>query len=449
MFCSDKINAYRKHLASRIPETLLHELWKRQSFHTHELYDVHGAPIDILHMGQHNMHEGPDFLAGSMRYKGKIWHGAIEMHVKASDWMRHGHQYDPNYHQVMLHVVYENDEEIVGHDGNPIPCLELQPYLNDMLLRRLSKQTSLNHQLPCHFFLDKIMSQLVYPQPDWLWEWLEVVYEERLRAKSIKCLEVLTGGHFDWHKIGMAELLFSLMGPSNKEVAQAFVAHLHFDVLQKLKTNIHDLLAYLLGTAGFIRLDSQEAYAIKLAQQHAFILKKFGLPTPSKFNWHFKGVRPSNFPSLRMIQWAYLLYEHPNLVQEILHAKNKKELNKLFEIHPDRYWYSHYIAGQESKQHSMKIGSATIFRLVINSVVPLQLAHQYSYQKAGDYARTLALLQQLPAETNALVRAWKKLGIKARHAADSQALIHLSKHYCKPKKCLSCTIGLQCLAGKD
>lgn len=62
--------------------------------------------------------------------------------------------------------------------------------------------------------------------------------------------------------------------------------------------------------------------------------------------------------------------------------------------------------------------------------------------------RAIALLEKLPAENNAIVNGWEKLGQKIDTAYDSQAFIHLKKNYCDDKKCLRCRIGHKVLSAK-
>jgi hypothetical protein len=55
--------------------------------------------------------------------------------------------------------------------------------------------------------------------------------------------------------------------------------------------------------------------------------------------------------------------------------------------------------------------------------------------------KALAWLMALPGERNSVTQGWAKLGVGCRHAADSQALLELKKHYCDQKNCLQCAIG--------
>ncbi len=51
------------------------------------------------------------------------------------------------------------------------------------------------------------------------------------------------------------------------------------------------------------------------------------------------------------------------------------------------------------------------------------------------------MLKKLPAEQNSIIQKWKKQGIKAQNAGETQALLQIYKNYCTDKKCFRCKIG--------
>src|SRR5699024_9600487 len=86
-----------------------------------------GKKILLINSGKHNEHEsGPDFFNAKLKIAEQLWAGNVEIHIKASDWYAHGHETDPAYDNVILHVVWENDTEIFRKDNSPIPTLELK-----------------------------------------------------------------------------------------------------------------------------------------------------------------------------------------------------------------------------------------------------------------------------------------------------------------------------------
>jgi hypothetical protein len=50
-------------------------------------------------------------------------------------------------------------------------------------------------------------------------------------------------------------------------------------------------------------------------------------------------------------------------------------------------------------------------------------------------------LQSIKAEQNKITRAWENVGVTAKDAAQSQALLQLFNEYCSTKNCLNCAVG--------
>jgi len=62
--------------------------------------------------------------------------------------------------------------------------------------------------------------------------------------------------------------------------------------------------------------------------------------------------------------------------------------------------------------------------------------------------RAERLQEELMPENNRITRTWEAVGIKAQNAADSQALIQLTREYCEKKKCLFCRFGYEFMKGR-
>src|SRR5688572_30557842 len=107
-------------------EVFLAYVWKFQYFDKTKLTGSGGESIAVLRTGVQNFNAGPDFLNASIRVGDLIWAGAVELHVKASDWQKHRHTTDLKYDQVILHVVWEDDATVTRTNGSGIPVLELK-----------------------------------------------------------------------------------------------------------------------------------------------------------------------------------------------------------------------------------------------------------------------------------------------------------------------------------
>lgn len=98
-------------------EELLHFIWKFRLFRPFSLCTTANLPLKILHPGEHNLHAGPDFTNGRIVIDNTEWAGTIEIHRLASEWNRHGHHLDKAYNNVILHVVYQFDQEVYNAAG--------------------------------------------------------------------------------------------------------------------------------------------------------------------------------------------------------------------------------------------------------------------------------------------------------------------------------------------
>ena len=88
-------------------EDFLHYVWKFQKFPYKDLTTSQGDALEVIHVGFHNQHHGPDFKEAQLMVGDLKWIGSVEMHLKSSDWYRHNHQQDQNYDTVILHVVWD------------------------------------------------------------------------------------------------------------------------------------------------------------------------------------------------------------------------------------------------------------------------------------------------------------------------------------------------------
>ena len=81
-------------------ENFLHYLWRTRRFDLSQMATTDGEPLEILDFGEYNTHSGPDFLNARVRISNMVWAGNVEMHLKSSDWLQHGHQHDDAYNKI-------------------------------------------------------------------------------------------------------------------------------------------------------------------------------------------------------------------------------------------------------------------------------------------------------------------------------------------------------------
>lgn len=108
-----------------------------------------GENLKIIHQGFLNKNSGPDFNNAKIQIGETGWAGNVEIHIKSSDWLKHNHQTDASYENVILHVVYENDVEIKRIDGSVLPVLELKSRISDALIQKYEHLFLTLTDFPC------------------------------------------------------------------------------------------------------------------------------------------------------------------------------------------------------------------------------------------------------------------------------------------------------------
>ena len=160
-------------------EEFLHFLWQYKLFDVNNLRSELNETIQIVKAGIRNTNAGPDFLNAQLKINDQLWVGNIEIHINSSDWIKHKHQNDKAYDNVILHVVYNNDKSITDKDGNTIPTLELKDLINSGLI---AKHKNLVCQPESEIACGK---QIATIDTFTINTWLNRLAIERLERKSI------------------------------------------------------------------------------------------------------------------------------------------------------------------------------------------------------------------------------------------------------------------------
>ena len=97
------------------PERLLQAIWQHQRLNRDRLQTIDGRPVRVLHPGFHNLEGGPDFRAAVVQVgDDSPRSGDIEVDLRANGWHAHGHDRNPAFANVLLHVIWEGDKQAAG-----------------------------------------------------------------------------------------------------------------------------------------------------------------------------------------------------------------------------------------------------------------------------------------------------------------------------------------------
>jgi len=156
------------------------------------------------------------------------------------------------------------------------------------------------------------------------------------------------------------------------------------------------------------------------------------------------GLRPHNFPTIRLSQIANLYGLNHNLFDNLINANSVTKMASILKVSASDYWKSHFTFGKESKVSSKTITKNLIDLLIINTVIPLKFCYAKKHGKEIN-DELIGLVLTLKPEKNYIITGFDKIGEKTVNALESQSKIQLYNCYCTKNECLKCFIGVKLL----
>lgn len=417
-------------------ESFLHYLWQFQYFDKKELVTTTGEPITILNQGILNTDAGPDFSQVKIKIDAIDWVGSVEIHIQSSGWYEHKHQEDAAYENVVLHVVWEENKPVQRKDGTRLPTLELKDRADKAFLKSYQKLVSNIAVIPCQSAFENVNAVTRHSM-------IDKAAMIRLEEKSKQVLKLLETNQGDWEETAYQLLAAGFGFKVNKDPFLQLAKALPYKLVRKHRTKVEQVEALLFGQAGFLMAKTKDEYLTQLYNEFEFLSKKYSLAQtqlhPSQ--WKFLRLRPANFPSLRIAQFAGLLSVKENIFSALLEMENYKDLESLFRVQTTHYWKDHYRFNKRVQGVIPEMGADSREVLLINTVIPILIAYGQSRDDWSYVDRAVEFLQQIPAEKNKIIRTWQQLNCVATNAFETQGLIELYNNYCQRRACLNCTIG--------
>lgn len=404
-----------------------------------------GRVAEVVQPGVLNHSSGPDFSFARMRVDGKVWAGDVEMHRRASDWFRHGHDGDSGYDAVILHVVCEDDGMVCKKNGeHPAQVVMRVPEVFGQVLEALCAEGE--PYLRCGLakgFLGGLQGVL---RDSWIEALLTMRYSRR--AEGVKAL--LDRLHGNWRQTAFAVLARSLGFGVNGEAMEALAASVPLSVLERHSGNLFQLEALLMGRAGLLPEKGDEApddYCRRLVAEYGFLGRKYGLEPLCELGWKLRRVRPANMPQRRVALLAAFCAGGFTLLDDLLGCDGGvKGVMGLLRRGVSDYWQGHYgfgrVTGGAKGALSGGLTGSSRELVCINGVVTLLYAYGLYEKREELCAMAEELLGELKAEATADTRMWREQGFEVRCAADSQALHFLYGEYCSANRCAECRWGL-------
>lgn len=418
-------------------EDFLYHIWKYQKFNSEGLITSAGDTINIVHPGFQNELSGPDFFNAKIQIGEQLWAGNVEMHLRSSDWYFHRHEEDPNYDNVILHVVWDHDVEIFRKNDSIIPTLELKDRIEKGILEAYEKLLLKDHlKINCENDFRNFSDFQVQ-------HWLERLYFERLEGKSKLILQLLAETGNNWEAVLFAILFKSFGLNVNSESFLNIARSIDFKIIQKISNSQFSMEALLLGQAGLIK--HEDKYSLELMKEYEFLRNKYSLDNKYLESPQFFRLRPDNFPTIRLAQLAALYAKKKSIFYDLIEANTVRDLKNLFDLEISEYWRTHYNFGKTHTRRNKKLSSNFIDLLLINCIIPIK--HCYSGFIGEENEQYIQeLISGIKLEKNSIIQIFNELRPKtANNAMDSQALLQLKNEYCDLNKCLQCELGASLL----
>ena len=413
-------------------EAYLHYLFKTKQLGDRFLTTNH-EKVKILNFGKHNHNSGPDFIECKIQIDDKIWAGQIEFHIKSSDWLKHKHQYDENYKNVILHIVFEHDIDI--QSGQMIlPTVEIKELINQNHYKRYQNYISSKNWIACQNDLHKIDDFIIYQQK-------EKALLNRLERKSNLIIELINLFKGDKQKVFFIQLFKAFGTKVNQQPFEKLGELFDWRIPAKLNYDSLKIQAYLFGLAGFLDQDTGDDIFLNLKKEFKFIRQKFDLKKMSIKEWRFSTMRPANFPTVRLAQLSQLMVNQ-NLLSNIHQPKSFKNQ---FNIQLNDYWKTHYNFGKKGKKTTPNLTQSFIDLILINVYIPYVFSLARLEDNETQKLSSFDLLECIKPENNGIINRWKKLNVKVESAFDTQALIEQKNEFCSKHQCLNCKIGYKLL----
>lgn len=417
-------------------EKLLQYIWNFHLLSRFDFQDTENNSLEIIDFGKWNHDSGPDFSMAKMKTKNLVLVGNIEIHLKSSDWIFHQHSKNSGYSNVILHVVYLHDCEIEELQKRNIPTLELKDYVIPELFSKYEQLMNENTFIPC----GKLLSAEKIPV-----NFAETSLLQKLIEKSLE-IEIQLSHHKNDYEVVLFHQLAYVFGLKvNADIFRNIAESIDFSVIRKIRNNKVQLKALFYGKAGWLSEETSDSQMKIWKKEYDFLVHKYQI-SDVVFSPKFLRLRPANFPTLRLSQFADVLHAHPSLFSEIIGAENIHEMRQIFhDTQADEYWNNRFSFGKTSESVYPKVLTDSFIDLIlINAVLPVKFAYlKKNSEEVAD--ETIDFYREIPPEKNSVTERWKSLGVALPSALETQAFLYHYKNFCLPKKCLNCSIGLQIL----
>ena len=415
---------------ARVPEAAIQDAWVRGLFSAGGLRTTDGEPVRVLDRGRLNRDSGPDVAGARVEVGGLVWAGDVEVHRTSAEWESHGHDRDPAYDRVVLHVVLAADRRtgtLRRSDGSALPELVLLPHL-DRSLRSLLRA----------FYVEPREAPNCAPRwpdvdADTKRAWVRTLGAERLRGRA-RALGEAYGRRPDLDRLLVGRVFRALGYAPNADAMEELARRFLLAAPPATEAEVRDRLWALSG----------------LAEGDLFAAPPDAAPPPDAGGavpggaamrpeaWR-RGGRPANAPRVRIAQAAALLGRGGLLRDEPV-ARLAEGLARGLDGALD-------LVRPAPAESAARLGAERARTVWVDAVLPVLLLDAEQRESPAAEDAVLRALDALPAASDRVVRRFRDAGFRATGALESQGLHQLARSYCDEGRCARCAVGLALYPG--
>ena len=448
-------------------ERLVQAIWQHQRVRRSELKTTEGKSVRVLHPGFASLEGGPDFRGAVLQIGDKApFSGDVEVDLRAAGWRAHGHDRNPNFKNVLLHVVWEDDDRVhaPAHSNDstanqqrfhstilPLknvldaPLAELSLSLENESLRSLPENLRGKCCAPLRELGEIEVARLLNHAGQVRFE--NKAAEFRARAKNVGWEQAL------W------DSLFRALGYKHNIWPMQHLAELRTRLLESLPGRQSEMLlalqARLLGISGLLPDEltrtekSTDSYLKRIWGfwwRERDIFSDVLLP---RMVWRFHGLRPSNHPRRRLALASHWMANKDfisKIEKWIANAKDGeiprvacRRLTDILKVERDDFWSWHLtLKSVRSKTPQPLLGESRVTDLAVNVILPwlwTRAAEGGNEKIKSEVERRF--FSWPPAEDNSILKLARQrlLGTSngkiLRTGAEQQGLIQIVRDFCE------------------
>ena len=443
------------------PERLLQAIWQHQRLRRDQLRTLDGEPLRVLHPGFASVEGGPDFR-GAVLQIGDLAprSGDVEVDVRASGWRAHGHDRNPAFGDVLLHVVWDaagvHASACRGATASNKLKLELQlpPHalgIRDQLDAPLSELSLWLEREPVKPLPENLLGQCSAPLRELAAEPLAELLSEaaRVRFESKAAWFQARARHAGWEQ-ALWEGLFRALGYKHNVWPMHCLAETRERWAGRGLSPL-ELQARLLGLGGLLPTElsraqsSADGYVRRIWDCWWREREEFREIILPRGVWKFHGLRPANHPQRRLALPAHWLARDdlPARLNRWCASRPADDalpgsLLEILQIERDEFWSWHWtFRSARLPKPQPLLGATRVTDLAVNVVLPWLWARVAEGKNEKLRCELERRYFAWPcAEDNAVLRLARQrlLGGAARralrNAAQQQGLMQIVRDFC-------------------